>query len=919
MSATNTVPKTVIGPFGITGGTGYFGYLSIGNLKPQSSVTPGSSLTLMARSNDGNLIAIEPNKMPDSINLKIESRTDQQIVFTFDYPPQVLIGSLLVPEINSFGLVINGTSGNINLYQTQPPYVKKDSSLPLQRIIIQNSNPNNTDSGIISKIYTIYYTDPSGTLKISYNDKTYSLPFSYSIPTNSNPTPILLTNLFGVTGVTGTYYSQYSDQTNTTSNLSYTLNIQSQSNSVCYGFLTGTTGITGSYQSGTGIFYKSDLIPETTYKMTASASNSIYNPNTGPTGITNIIMQVNSNGPTGGPTGYIDFTTPLFSIGLTGSDTNMNTKSTAATIEAKSLTDNIIYNIFKDDGIITSDTIPIPINYTSTRGKNSINISPLIKIYGSITNGSETYKTSDLIFGGFGDIENSTKSAQGINRIFTITSTKTDAYKGTSSEGFYLNADTVLSVPVTSLISINGLNTLTITATYPSLNNITKTYRYNNIRYDGPYSPATFFSANFSFNNTNITGRYICGIYTVQTLPTINFNATILNLGNYYYNSKKLLDFNVTTENDSISTSSPYFSIAPITTHPTPLPPVTTNLSSSVTFTNTLTLIQSQTQKVYSQYIRITPNAYSSIDIKSTGSGYYGYLPIIYDNSILITSIFEIINTSTSVEGCRVQTFLGGNTTITPFSPNNITNGLIYPYSDYPFNTPSNNQISLVNSSELLYANGMYVTPVTPGIKPEYYTSYDTIKFGNVDIYNPDYVLTNLTNISPIRYATFAWKTKVTNCNSIIFTLKNASRQITVEEFNNNFFTLYYRIEDSTSLTKLGLANSSQIDFNGNLLQNYYGTTNWIIGSPPSPSINTTYVLSTNYTNISLIFNGYNSSTFTTDLSFNVNLPSRNKGELPSFTPPSSSPPYYIYCRIAIDITKIKNFSFSNVTSQIST
>ena len=73
MSATNTVPKTVIGPFGITGGTGHFGYLSIGNLKPQSSVTPGSSLNLMGYSlSDGNLISIDSSKMPDSINLKID-------------------------------------------------------------------------------------------------------------------------------------------------------------------------------------------------------------------------------------------------------------------------------------------------------------------------------------------------------------------------------------------------------------------------------------------------------------------------------------------------------------------------------------------------------------------------------------------------------------------------------------------------------------------------------------------------------------------------------------------------------------------------------------------------------------------------------------------------------------------------------
>jgi hypothetical protein len=916
MSATNTEPKTIIGPVGITSGTGHFGYLSIGNLKPQSSVTPGSSLTLMGYSDDGNLISIDSTKMPDSINLKIESQTDQQIVFTFDYPPQILIGSLSIPTITSFEILVNDNSYT---RQTQSPYVKTDNLPPLQKIIIQNKVDNTDlyrDKNNI-QYFSIYYTNrDSSNLIIKYNSKTYSTNFKYSTPQNSNPTPILLTNLFGVTGVTGTYYSQYSDQSKTTSQLFYTLNMHSESNSICYGFSTGTTGITGTNESGIPNPYNFNLIPETTYKITASALNGI----SGPTGTTNRIIQNNTLGPTGGPTGFISFTTPLFSNDITSSNINNNANSTASTIEAKSLIDNNTYNIFKggEGNNITSDTISIPINYTLTRGKKSKDVSPLIKIYGSISNVSEIYKTSDLTFDGFDSGETSTKSAQGINKNFTITSTKNDAYKGTSTEGFYLNADTVLSIPVDSLPKsslLSGLNTLTITATYPGLN-ITKNYIYNNIRYDGPYANASFFSTNFSFNNSNnITGRYICGIYTVQTLPTINFNATILNLGTNYYNAKQLLDFNVTTENDSISTS-PYFSIAPITT----LPSGTTDLS-SVNFTNTLTLIPNQTQKVYSQYIRITPNVYNSINTKSIGSGYYGYLPIVYDiNSILTTSISEIFNTSTSVEGCRVQTFSGGNEMIiNPFSPNNITNtvttnglSVVSPYSDYPFNTPSNNNISLVNSNELLYANGMYVTPVTPGIKPEYYALYDTIKFGNVEINNPDYNINNLTSISPMRYATFAWKTKVSNCSKIVFALKNASRQITSNEFNNSSFTLYYRIEDSTILTTLGLAKSTETDINNNNYLNYYGTTNWIIGSPSS--INTTYVLSNNYTNKTLNFTGYNTNTFTTDLSFNVTLPSQNAGYL-AF----STPYYYIYCRIAIDITKLQNFSFSNITAQILT
>jgi hypothetical protein len=156
----------------------------------------------------------------------------------------------------------------------------------------------------------------------------------------------------------------------------------------------------------------------------------------------------------------------------------------------------------------------------------------------------------------------------------------------------------------------------------------------------------------------------------------------------------------------------------------------------------------------------------------------------------------------------------------------------------------------------------------------------------------------------------------VPRCSRIIFTLKNASRVITNTEYSNNYFTLFYRIEDSTSSTSLGLANSKQYDpLNRSIfLQNYYGTTNWIVGSPNS-FLDLTTISSSNYTQTNIKGYGYNSNSFSisSGLSFNVTLPSTNNApNIPSF-----SSDYFIYCRIALNLKNLVDFSFSNVTAQI--
>jgi hypothetical protein len=348
-----------------------------------------------------------------------------------------------------------------------------------------------------------------------------------------------------------------------------------------------------------------------------------------------------------------------------------------------------------------------------------------------------------------------------------------------------------------------------------------------------------------------------------------------------------LLDFTIET---NPSLSPPLFTIAPIAT----LPLGTTSLLIDVPFSNTLTL--SVNHSKYSQFIKITPNVYNSINLQTIGRP--EDLSIVYDPNGtrgIETTILEIVDKNASINGCRVTTYTPGKEINLPFSINNITNNG-KSYSDqsslFDISKPLIDD-NKSDSLELLYANGLYVTT---GLTPEYYIKYKDGKL------NPNY-----EHIEKKRYVTFAWKTRLAGCSTLIFTLKNVSTPILQSDYNNNHFTLYYIIEDPITLTTstpLGLADSSETDFSGNNLQNYYGTTNWIVGSD---SINnpSAYVLSNNYKDTSRNFNGFNSSTaFTTDLSFNVNLPSQNTGYLPF-----SSPYYYIYFRIALDTGNLKKFS----------
>lgn len=880
--------RTSVGPAGITSGTGHFNYLTVDHLKSQSSIPPNATITLMGYSSDGNLISIDSTKLPDSINLAISFQSDQQIVYTFEYPPQILIGSISIPSITSIVIEIANVNGNVQCTKTHStfPYIKTDNKTPLQKIIIQNQN-DVQDVLSSDNATCTFYCATNGTLKITYNTtyttKAYPpLSFSYTSPNPNYPTPTLIniTNSFGVTCVTGTYYSLYSDQTGSNSMLSYKVNIESTVDTVCYGFSTGTTGFTGSYESGTGSINQynfANLIPETTYKITASAANSIYNPSTGPTGITN---RLNS---TGGPTGYISFTTSSFSNGLTTTNTNMNATSSGSVVLARNLNGSTGY-IFKGDGNIMSDVISIPINSFSTRGTYSKNSQSLVTIKGTITNGSNTYSTPQLTFGGFnstGDITGTTGSyINTTTKYFSINATKVDAYTGTSSVGFYLNANTQMTVPENSLLS--GSNTLTITANYPQTD-ISKTYTYQNILYEGPYPSPSFDPSqpSFSFNNNTGTGMYICGIYIFQILPTISFNTTVTKLGTVknYYNGKQLVDFTITPTT---------FSIAPITELPTPTPPPTS--LSSVIFSNTLTL--KPNTSTYTNSISVVTNVYNAINLAGNSDPAVK-LPIVYDiNSILIPKILEIFQSATPVEGCRIETISGGNEMATPFSSANITTSPLF-----------DNTKSLSSSSELLYANGMYVAP-SGTTSEKYYIDYSST-YTYPKNANPDYSSVSSTSS---RYVTFAWMTKVPNCSTIIFTLKNASK--TNQNYFDTNFNLFYRIEDSSSLTTLGLANSTEKDVNGEFLQNYYGTTNWILGSFNTQNItNITNINGANYTSTDINGYGYISSVYKTDVSFTVTIPSQNSGTLPTSSPSY----YYIYCRIELK----SDFSFSTITAQI--
>jgi hypothetical protein len=304
----------------------------------------------------------------------------------------------------------------------------------------------------------------------------------------------------------------------------------------------------------------------------------------------------------------------------------------------------------------------------------------------------------------------------------------------------------------------------------------------------------------------------------------------------------------------------------------------------------------------YFQTISIKPIIYNAIN-QSYTDGIPLILRIICDPEPIGTNI-PTLNTAPLI-GCRIKTINGGSETTIPFSINNITNN----GASYSFTSFDNNQ-SLEASSELLYTNGMYVTP---GIdSPEkYYINYLQFYGGEERNINPDYSKTSILNST--RYVTFAWYIGILNCTKIVFKLENMKGTLPAG------FKLYYRIEDNEYPTIIGQQIVDVDMVTGSDTYNSYGGTNWIIGI----SSNYSPVSTSNYSDTSKIYSGYTPSNLNSPPFYTVSLSSYNSFSssiVKNINPQTNKPyNYCIYCRIEIPLNSILGFSFSGVSAQLYT
>ena len=419
---------------------------------------------------------------------------------------------------------------------------------------------------------------------------------------------------------------------------------------------------------------------------------------------------------------------------------------------------------------------------------------------------------------------------------------------------------------------------LTIEASYPgsnvkdSTNNITVKYT-TDIYYDAPYEQPSIKTALTAFDNiSSVTPNptQLCGIYVFESINsfTIKSSITVSDIGNYYYNGgdNGIIKYSVTSPSnifeDSKETNIVNVKPGSITSN---------KFNKDVVFeNNNLEFKFKNGNFSYFQEISIKPTVYNAIgETNEAKEEDLLKLKIICDKNNSIKDVQTVTNGGNFSNGFRIKT-------------NNLAN--------------FDNTESLVSSNELLYANGMYVTP---GIdSPEkYYINYSEFYSGGTSNINPNYSSSAIINST--RYVTFKWSIVSPNCTQIIFNFENVNKTIPSN------FEFDYKIEDSyhpgIGLTKIGSDSDTGAD-----KYNAYGGTNWILGSSSSY----TSVTPSNYIDNS-IYSGYLSFNLN---SYTVSLPSYNT----DFTDNIPSNVYFIYCRIKIPLNPTQGFSFSGVSAKVS-
>jgi len=778
------------------------------------------------------------------------STTSTTIVIPWTYPTQVLMGfnQYPLPLINSLTIQFKYWNGsavssfiNVLTNQTGSQFVSVSASnsngTAITALILTNNLSESTGVGSITiagstrYAYTFYNAltnlaaSTSNSLSITYNNyNTSASTSSYNFSSFLAPgAPGQVRNLSFPTNVTsGTnsialtiqyYPPTYSDATNVIATSStapikeYLITYTTAGSSYRYGGAVPTTGSTtvaalsistsvADSRAFTGFF------PDSTYTFNIVCNNTT----------TNSANSTSAATTTVGTT----YLTPAISLGAITYPTSLSTATLVS--NTNSTPTNIYFLTTPTDW--TSNDFASPIHSTTTRG--IIGVTPNLTIAASHSI-SAGYNTS-VTYGGFGLAKPGNTLTTG---LAITTNTPTDSYPsgtyGSAFQGFYLQANTSVTIKAAALVPATTQYTLTVTQTQAGGTTLSTPFNY--------YFDTTAAISVSSFTtalHTSTTSTQICGIWVTGQTAYLTATTGVTNLGNYFFNSTQILQYNSGT-NTTNEIGIGNISAASKTGG---------GLSASLSVSNTGAAI-TYTNSAYTTSIPATiVTAYNPAGASSTRAS--TTIPIIMDQLTLtlVNSFITVLSstslTTSSSYGYRIYSGVpaSGNVPATNYLSANAAYTTLTAFSNAWDLTNSN--IGGFNATqELLIANGAFRTRDTSYGKS--YIGFQYVTGGTVNTMSgPNYTSLGSTGY---RYASFAWRMQSApsppGCQTLNFVLTGGSlnviNSLLYADSGTNKILIYFRLESITApgtFTSGGL-NSYWISANDNTLTgassgNYY-------------------------------------------------------------------------------------------------
>jgi hypothetical protein len=924
-----------------------------------SLISGNSGLTgyfkLMMYGNDNQVVNIDPNDLPYPITNVKKTLENNTFKIEYDYPYQFLGGPFYLPFITTLNIKITDTLDTPLITNNTSACIKTPSNLTVTTAIYMFTNsvgynnfrvndPSKIVSGPVSDIFYIYippHIANSSTLSLSiwYSNgngdgvktnipainlrQTVDFPVAPVVAVNGTILSYLPASSMGLSSqvVTYTLDNKFQNFNSTTDIRFNTSNNPLNQDKTAYPLTKPTYDI----------FNELGLTPESLYNINVHAIGSIQ-----------------GNSATKTTTTSLSYTTPIFTpnffsyvMNINGAVKNgttinipvSNSPTSGAIDKAKSFQNNLedyiqkvpLFISFSIPKIYLQNNINKRGTFSGSNGLMTILLT-CIRTKGNLfTIGPFTINATSNQTGTF-ETDLTDITYTGSNSKPSIGYTITDSQTLPNLQGFYKSISFNIKIPddtITSTLAVTYLN-----GNYDSnFNSIVFNYGTDeslDYVYDGPYSLPTVDStaSTITFDPSTIL-NIVCGISVANASPTLRFNSTLKNvshIGRYYYNTNQIILYSfrtvpspgsVTLTNTSLTridqplTNTSYFTIDTNGNY---------SINQGIDISKIITTNISS--KLYFQQIIVNTVLYNPIN--DTGS-YNFVLPIIYD-TISSTSIF------------RVTSLNAGNELVRP----NSVVSIIDPFDNTQF---------LTGTNELLYTNGMYVTPGLDS--PEkYYIDYSNTYHGT-NVSNPDYssIATNESNL--YRYATFSYDvTSQVGITASSFSLINITINNTSQEIYNNNATNIIYITNSKSnniLSKLLLFYRIQIESlrvingngNGSVIgplnpnsdtPDNNGSTNWVDcnqrGADLNPPIIETTVLKDNNTGL---YN-YGDSNFIFDSTNNISNTispvtatiQRNLPYQMNAIPSDLFNPYYkiiIFVRIGVPMNI--PFSFTDISIQL--